>query len=144
MKPISAMKNKWLACGAAAILLGSATFSSIARAEPVVQTVDRVNYVSGGVGKESLDRLTAQSSEFNLKLIFAMNSGEFVSGVKVVIADAKGKTLVDAVSEGPWFLTRLPVGKYEIVASLAGKTEKRHIELGATKLMTIDFRWAAN
>lgn len=144
MKPIRRMKNNWLACCAAAVLLGSTTLASAADAEPVVQTSGSVTYVSGGVGTESLDRLSAMSSDFNLKLVFAMNSGEYVSDVRVVISDAKGQTLVDAVSNGPWFLTRLPAGTYKIVATLAGKAERREIAVAATKSATVDFRWAAN
>ena len=62
--------------------------------------------------------------------------------VKVVIADAKGKTLVDATSAGPWFLVKLPAGSYQIVATFAGKDVKRPITLGTAKLQTVDFRWA--
>ncbi len=75
--------------------------------------------------------------------MFALTSGSYVSGVKVSIADEAGKTLLDTTSEGPWFLTKLPVGNYQIVATFAGKTEKRTIAVGAEKLKTIDFRWAS-
>ena len=49
--------------------------------------------------------------------------------------------LVDAQSEGPWFLTRLPAGDYRVVASFAGNAVKRHIVIGTERLETIDFRW---
>lgn len=144
MKAIGTMKKNWLACGIAALLLGSASLVAAADVESVVhrgESSNGVTYVSGGVGNESIDRLTAMSGEFNVKLIFAMNSGEYVSGVKVVILDSKERTVVDAVSDGPWFLSKLPAGNYHIVASLAGKAEKRQIVVGADKLMTVDFRW---
>lgn len=144
MKPMSAVKNTFLACSLAAALLGSASVAGAADAEPVVQTAGSVSYVSGGVGSESIDRLSALSSQFNVKLVFAINSGEYVSDVGVVISDGKGRKVVDAVSEGPWFLVRLPAGNYQIVATLAGKAEKRQVVVGATKLMTMDFRWSAN
>ena len=83
------------------------------------------------------------SSQFNLKLIFALKSGEYLSGVQVAITDAKGKSMLDTTSEGPWFMTRLPVGKYQIVATVAGKTEKRQITVDGTKLKTVDFRWGS-
>jgi hypothetical protein len=66
-----------------------------------------------------------------------------VSDVRVAIADAAGKTLLDATSEGPWFLTRLPVGNYQIVATFAGNAVKRQVAVGTEKLKTIDFRWAS-
>ena len=145
MKRILGMKSKSLAHGFAAILLGSALLVPVASAnsDAIVQTAGGVSYVSGGVGTESIDRLSSLAGDFNLKLVFALKSGDYVSDVKVNIADAAGKTLLDTTSEGPWLLTKLPVGKYQIVASFAGKAEKRSIAVGAGKLKTIDFRWAS-
>ena len=128
-----------------AILLCAASLVPVASAisDESVQTAGRVSYVSGGVGTASLDRLSSLARDFNLKLVFALKSGEYVSDVKVSIADAAGRTRLDTTSEGPWLLTKLPMGKYQIVASFAGKAEKRTIAVGAGKLKTIDFRWAS-
>ena len=128
-----------------AILLGAASLVPVANAnsDESVQTAGRVTYVSGGVGADSTDRLSSLAKDFNLKLVFAMKSGNYVSDVKVTIANAAGKTLLDTTSEGPWFLAKLPVGKYQIVATFAGKAEKRTIAVGAEKLKTIDFRWSS-
>ena len=139
------MKSKSFAHGFAAILLGSAFLVPVASAksDEVVQTAGGVSYVSGGVGTDSIDRLNSLASDFNLKLVFALESGDYVSGVKVTIADAADKTLLDTTSEGPWFLTKLPAGNYQIVATFAGKAETHTIAVGAEKLQTIDFRWAS-
>lgn len=145
MKRILGMKSKSLAHGLAAILLGSASLLPVASADNdgIVQTSGGVSYVSGGIGSESRDRLGSLARDFNLKLVFAMKSGEYVSGVNVAIANAAGKTLVDATSEGPWFLTRLPAGNYQIVATFAGHAVKRQVAVGAARLTTIDLRWAS-
>ena len=129
----------------AAILLGAAPLIPVANAtsDESVQTAGRVSYVSGGVGTDSTDRLSSLARDFNLKLVFALKTGDYLSGVKVSIADAAGKTLLDAMSEGPWFLARLPAGNYQIVATFAGKAEKRTVAVGAEKLKTIDFRWGS-
>ena len=129
----------------AALLLGAASLvpATNANSDEAVQTADRVSYVSGGVGTTSIDRLSSLAGDFNLKLVFALKSGDYVSGVKVTIADAAGKQLLDTTSEGPWFLAKLPAGNYQIVATLAGKAEKRTIAIGAEKLKTIDFRWGS-
>jgi hypothetical protein len=126
-----------------AIMLGVASLVTVANAngDESVQTAGGVSYVSGGVGTDSIDRLRSLSGDFNLKLVFAMNSGDYVSGVGVAIADAAGKTLLDTTSEGPWFLARLPAGNYQIVATFGGKAVKRQIAVGAAKLRTVDFRW---
>lgn len=109
--------------------------------DPAVRTSGPVSYVSGGVGDESIGRLNSLAANFNLKLVFALKSGEYLSDVQVRIADAKGQTLLDTTSEGPWFLVNLPAGNYEVAASFAGKTEKRRVTLASSKLRTIDFRW---
>ena len=143
MKRILGLKSKSFAHGFAAILLGSALLVPVASAksDEAVRTAGGVSYVSGGVGTDSIDRLNSLASDFNLKLVFALKAGNYVNGVKVSIADAAGKTLLDTTSEGPWFLAKLPVGNYQVVATFAGKAEKRTIAVGAEKLATIDFRW---
>jgi hypothetical protein len=140
MKRITGLKNKALAV----IVLGSALFAAPASAQSdaVVRTAGSVSYVSGGVGTDSIERLNSLARDFNLKLVFALNSGAYVSDVGVVIADAAGKTVLDTTSEGPWLLTRLPAGNYHIVATFAGNPVKRQVAVGSAALSTIDFRWA--
>ena len=151
MKRNIGMKNQSLAHSFAVILLGTAFLASapapIARAnsdDAVVQkTAGGVPYVSGGVGTDSIDRLNSLASEFNLKLVFALTSGSYVSDVKVAIADATGRTVLDTTSDGPWLLTRLPAGNYQVVATLSGNAVKRQVAVGAAKLRTVDFRWTS-
>src|SRR5688572_29464440 len=111
--------SKLITAARAAILLGCALLApalvpalipgaSAASDDAVIKTVGGVRYVSGGVGTDSIDRLNSLAGDFNLKLVFALKSGSYVSDVGVVIADAKGQTLLDTTSEGPWLLTRLP------------------------------------
>lgn len=145
MQSISDMKSGILTRGFAALLLGSTMLLSMGHAisaDATVQTSGGIAYVSGGVGDDSITRLNSLAKDFNLKLVFALQSGNYVSDVKVVIADAKGKTLLDATSAGPWFLVKLPAGNYQIVATFAGNAVKRQVTVGAAKLQTVDFRWA--
>jgi hypothetical protein len=149
MKRIPGMKTKTLARALTAILLGIAplvpALAPVASAESdaVVRTSGGVSYVSGGIGTDSIDRLSSLAAGFNLKLVFATNSGNYVTGVRVAIADAAGKTVLDTTSEGPWFLTKIPPGNYQVVATLAGNAVKRQIAVGASALSTVDFRWAS-
>ena len=145
MKRIFCMKSKSLANAFAVLLLGFASLTPAAGPDTdvIVKTAGAVSYVSGGIGMESRARIDSLSRDFNLKLVFATTSGEYVSGVRVTVADAAGKTLLDATSEGPWFLAKLPVGSYQIVATSTGKAQKRQIAVGRAGLATIDFRWAS-
>ena len=139
------MTNLKRITAAVALLLASAALVPVAYTadEEAVRSSCGISYVSGGVGAASTDRLSALAKDFNLKLVFALKSGDYVSGVDVTIADAAGKTLLKAKSEGPWFLTRLPAGNFKIAATLDGKTETRTVAVGAEKLRTVDFRWAS-
>ncbi len=138
------MTNLKRITAAVALLLASAALVPVAYTadEEAVRSSGGISYVSGGVGAASTDRLSALAKDFNLKLVFALKSGDYVSGVDVTIADAAGKTLLKVKSEGPWFLTRLPAGNFKIAATLDGKTETRTVAVGAEKLRTVDFRWA--
>lgn len=144
MKPIRTLKSRLLMLSMAAVVVASASLVSAADSkDSVVQTAGQVSFVSGGVGTESLDQLAAISSQFNLKLVFALKSGEYLSGVQVAISDAKGQSILDTLSEGPWLLAKLPAGNYRIVAIVAGKTEIRQVAVDGAKLKTVDFRWGA-
>ena len=127
----------------AAFLFGTLSLAPFVSAsdDAVVRTAGNVTYVSGGVGTESIERLNALAADFNLKLVFALTSGEYVSGTRVVIADANGRMLLEATSDGPWFLAKLPSGNYRIVATLADTTLNRQVSVGPGETRAVDFRW---
>ena len=142
MEPSKSITRKLLSYGFAAFL--TAVVSSVgANADESVKVAGNVTYVSGGVGTESIDQLNAISGDFNLKLVFALSSGEYVSGTRVVVADTQGNALLDTISEGPWFLAKLPRGNYRIIATLADKQLTRRISVGPGKIRTVDFRWVS-
>ncbi len=146
MKSISDMRNGMFARSFAALLLAGTMLlpmmNNAISADATVKTTGSIPHVSGGIGEGSLAKMETMARDFNLKLVFALQSGNYVSDVKVVIADAKGKTLLDATSEGPWLLAKLPAGNYQIVATFEGKAVKRSVTVGTAKLQTVDFRWA--
>lgn len=108
-----------------------------------VRTANGISYVSGGVGAGSMEKLAAIAGQFNLKLVFALKSGNYLSGVDVSIMDAAGKSLLAATTEGPWLLVKLPKGRYRIVATLSDTPVRRDVVIGAATLQTVYFRWAA-
>ncbi len=139
------MKRLNLATMAAALLLAGSTLGPLALAADTesVQQSGGISYVSGGVGADSTARMNSLAKDFNLKLVFALKSGDYVSEVAIAIVDAAGKQLLDTKSEGPLFLTRLPRGSFKIAATFGGRTETRTVAISAEKLQTIDFRFSA-
>ncbi len=142
----NAMIPRGFAALIGALFLGSLLMLSTGNAhsaDATVKTTGGIPHVSGGIGDDSIAKMESMARDYNLKLVFALQSGNYVTDVKVVIGDAKGKTLLDATSTGPWLLAKLPAGNYQIVATFEGKAVKRSVTVGKAKLQTVDFRWAA-
>jgi hypothetical protein len=129
----------------AALVLVSAALMPVAGicAQNVAQTSGGVTYVSGGVDDASLDALKGELRNYNLKLVFALKTGEFMSDVKVAISDAKGNPVLNATSDGPWFLAKLPPGSYRVVATSSGNSITQQASVDPAKLKTLDFRWTS-
>lgn len=127
----------------ALLLFGLACMAPFAYAgeEEAIRTESGVSYVSGGVGMASRERLEAMAGEFNLKLIFTLESGAYLSGVTVVIADGSGKQLLRTLTDGPLLLAKLPTGNYHVAATLGDRRVERKIGLVADKGKVEYFRW---
>ncbi|MFZ2404477.1 MAG: carboxypeptidase regulatory-like domain-containing protein, partial [Methylobacter sp.] len=81
-----------------AFILFCILFSFSAVAEPPLikqQTQGEVPFVSGGVGGDEQNAMQAMRADYNLHLLFSIQgTGEYVSDVKVSIADSSGNILV--------------------------------------------------
>lgn len=128
-------------------LAGLSGLALAAESEPVLLpenetvVVGDVSYVSGGVGEESREQLKAFAAAFNLKLLLAHKSGAYIGDVQIVIVDGKGKEILKAVAEGPIFMANLPAGRYEVIATTEGLTQKLRATVVKGKLGTLVFRW---
>lgn len=126
-------------------MLALAAFAAMAQAQSVEKalTQNGVTFIAGGIGIDSQERLKARESEFNLKLVFTLVEGSYLSDVSVVIRDAAGKTLVEHVADGPFFMAKLPAGAYAVTATYEGKSQARKVNV-SSKLRTEYLRWASN
>lgn len=105
-----------------------------------VGQIGPVQYVSGGVGIEEREAMKAFQKDYNLKLVFALRTGEYLSNVKVVIKDEEGRALLSADSNGPWFMARLPEGLYTLEVSFGDSKFTKQVSVGRG-LRTILFHW---
>jgi hypothetical protein len=128
---------------ATAIALASVLAIPVASAqgEQVVTTPSGVAYVSGGVGTESQDHLRAMERDFNLKLVFALNTGNYLADISVTILDSANNVRLTTTAQGPWLLAKLPPGNYQINVANGGAIESRKVAVGDSALKTVDFRW---
>jgi hypothetical protein len=77
-------------------------------------------YVSGGVGYTELVELSAEKKNYSFWLTTAAKgSGAHLADVRVRIVDTRTQALVlEHTMDGPWLFAALPVGRYEVQASL--------------------------
>ena len=107
--------------------------AATAIAQPRVRTQDGISWVSGGVTGDERGELILMLPSHNLKLITAAErSGAYLSDVGLVILDAKGAKVLDTHLDGPWFLAQLPAGRYELLLTRDGVTQKRTVTIPAT------------
>ena len=137
------MKRIAFALAVGSVLLVMVAGLAVAQSESTSLKEERqgnVRYLSGGIGLEERDDMDARAREFNLKLVFAMNSREYLSDVRVVLLDAGGKTVLSAESGGPWFFATLPDGVYTVHVAMGNQKEVRRLKVGRS-LQTLNFLW---
>lgn len=123
------------------LVFGLACVSAFAD-EPVLprQMYEGTAFITGGIGEEELAQINAARTDFNVRLLMAEKAGAYVTGVRIVIVDGKGKTVLEAGSAGPYLLVKLPKGKYQINASYEGRSQDRRLEVGGSA-QTLSFYW---
>ena len=100
-----------------------------------------VPYVSGGVGADSREELLAKEKDYNLKIIVAATSGDYLADVKIVIESARNERVLDATMEGPILLAMLAPGTYTVKATSDAQTLTRTVTIPPQGLRQVDFRW---
>ncbi len=118
--------------------------SGYAAAVTQVVTERGVTYVSGGVGDDDQEKLLAEQKNFNLKLLFTLNEGNYVADVNVVVSDAKGNMVIEHLAQGPFFMAKLPPTQYTVSATYEGKTITRRVRISSDRLHTEHLRWPSN
>jgi hypothetical protein len=126
------------------LVIGFATLGAAQTPPAKAVTQGNVPFVSGGIGVDSEQALKAREKEFNLKLVFTLVEGNYLADVDVTIKDAAGKTVVEHVADGPFFMAKLPPGNYSVTAAYGDKTQTRKISAPAKGLHTEYLRWPSN
>jgi hypothetical protein len=136
------MNTRAISTATLLLTLAMSTTAIGATATPLqVETLGNVAYVSGGVGVDERDRLTAMSQDDNLRLSFAMPDGEFLGGAEVNIKDNHGSEVLDAPANGPLFFAKLPAGNYTVEATTMGRTLARTVTVPAKGQASVYFIW---
>jgi len=127
---------------AAALALGLAGAAFAQSGLPPVQTFGSVSYVTGGIGLDESSAIKAAEKDFSLSLLFAQSKrGEYLADIKVNITDKAGKTVLEAVSDGPFLLAKLPAGTYKVSADHEGTVIAKTVRVEAKGVTHASFVW---
>ena len=93
-----------------------------------------VPHVSGGIGGVEREELRTKERDYNLKVVTAMKSGDFLSGVQIVIESATHERMLETTMAGPILLATLPPGSYTIKATVGGETLTHTVAIEAQRM----------
>jgi len=111
---------------------------------PPQQRAGTVTYVSGGATHEEANALKRAAQEYPLEVVFLERDGRqdrYLSDMPVRIKDAKGKVVFEGQSKGPYFLARLPKGKYTVSTRWDAWSFSREVDIGRTRQRVV-FKWS--
>jgi hypothetical protein len=100
-----------------------------------------ITFVSGGVGLDEIDAMKALKPNYNLHLLFAINSGEYLSDIEVGIFDKKGNIYLQTLSLGPFMLVNLKPGSYYVKAFLDDQIIQKKVTVTGHKATSLSFIW---
>lgn len=103
-------------------------------------------YVSGGSTEADRKALFMLAPKFPIQLIFQVaGEVEGVSGVKVTLRDQYGESMLEAVSEGPYFYINPPSsGRFTIDAELNGEKQSQIKDLVGRRYLVLEYKFARN
>lgn len=138
--------NRPLAVALAALAIGAGAAHAAPAPLPPLQRSGGIEYLSGGVGHDEARAVEHAARHWPLTLEFAVKNkprADFAADVQVHVRDANGHTRLDARSDGPFLLAKLPPGRYRVDASLAGKTLHERVQIKAGHPAKAVFLWPA-
>lgn len=104
-----------------------------------------VNAVAGGVGINARNMLSSQAApDHNVKLVFSLNTGNYLADVNVQVTDRSGRTVLHGTSDGPWLFAKLPPGSYTAKATYNGHTVTERFSVGRSGQRVAHLRWPAS
>ncbi|TAM50876.1 carboxypeptidase regulatory-like domain-containing protein [Trinickia dabaoshanensis] len=142
------MKHRSLASMVVVVIAGLGIATLIpARAQtgsPHEHVQGSTTYVSGGIGMDEVAAIKQLVTHYPLELEFARHAAtknEYVSDVKVIIKDHTNKTVLNATSDGPFMLVKLPQGRYAVSTERNGVSQQRAANVTPGQHERLLFLW---
>lgn len=86
--------HRWMRVAATVATVAALGSTAAANETPEPATQNGIAYVTGGVGQDEVDALRAAASKYNLRMMFASRSGEYLSDVDVTIRAAAAQPVL--------------------------------------------------
>jgi hypothetical protein len=102
-----------------------------------------VPYISGGVGADEREAFAAKEKEYNLKIVFAEKSGDYLADVQVGIESVGKGRILETAMEGPILLVKLPPGTYRVTATSGRDRLTQTVNVPPQGLREVVLRWEA-
>lgn len=102
-------------------------------------------YISGGGTEADRKELFKLAPKYPIQLIFEVAGRlDEVSGVKVTLRDINGDSMIEAVSEGPYFYINPPAGgRFTIDAEYKGEKQSLTKDLIGRRYLVLEYKFAA-
>lgn len=124
------------------VALPVATVTASGYALPQPKTENGITYVTGGIGEDEAKAMKEEAKHYPLSMVFsAHRNNEYLADVQVTIKDKAGTEVLNAISDGPIILLKLPAGRYTIEAEVGGETLRRMVHVRADGEQQIAFHW---
>ena len=108
----------------------------------IQQDTHGVDYVTGGIGSEEVEALEPYKKQFNLYFLFSEGKvGRVIDNVNIEIVDKKNQPVFTLESAAPRLMLNLPGGKYTVIASYQGRTQRYGFNHQASKPQRIILNW---
>lgn len=140
--------NKAIACAVAATAATAASAAIppayVAHLPPAQVTPGGVEYLTGGKTPEEAHSVKRAAQDFPLELVFVEKDGARRSELydnPVVIRDAAGQVIFAGRTDGPYFLARLPEGRYTVTTHWDSWTFTKPVTIAPDERERVVFEW---
>ena len=113
---------------------------------PAEQTQGEITYIAGGNTEKEANAIKRASQDFPLELVFRQTVNGKVkdlNDVPLKISDASGKVVFQGESPGPYFIARLPAGRYTVTAHWDDWDFSKNVTIGTDRDRVV-FAWKRN
>ena len=134
------------AMAASAALAASAAIppAYLAHLPPAQVAPGGVEYLTGGKNPAEADAVKRAAQDYPLELVFVERDGAAkreLDDNPVVIRDAAGKVVLAGRTDGPYFLARLPAGRYTVTTHWDSWTFTKPVTIDAGDRARVVFAW---